>query len=428
MNCKIKMPRISVLFLISLLFLIASCKKSAIPSVTTVTVNLIQQTNAYSGGQITSDGGEHVSRLGVCWSTAEDPDINDNKTEDTLGLGGFISHITGLTPKTMYYVKAYASNSEGTGYGNQVSFTTDDVALPTLTTTSLKSLSMTSAASGGYITNDGGIPVTARGVCWNTTGSPTIVDSFTSNGEGKGVFTSILTGLTLNEIYHVRAYATNSLGTSYGDEVEFTQVEPVLDQDGNAYRVVTIGTQTWFGENLKTTTFNDGTAIPNITNGAEWSIISTPAHCWYNDNEATFKEPYGALYNFHAVNTGKLCPAGWHVPVADEYTAMMVYLGGLNIAGGKLKESGTSHWASPNLDATNESGFTALPGGARFNTTSQGGVFSDLGFFGYFWTSTSVENSITAYSFDMGFNQKSVIKSVYSKTDGGSVRCIKDSN
>ena len=241
MNCKIKIPRFPVLLLISVLFFFASCKKSTIPAVTTAAVNLIQQTNAYSGGQITSDGGEHVSKLGVCWSTSADPTISDNKTQDTLGMGGFISHITGLTPKTMYYVKAYATNSEGTGYGDQVTFTTDDVALPTLTTSGLKSVSITSAASGGDISNDGGIPVTARGVCWNTTGGPTLADSFTSDGTGRGLFTSTLTGLTLNETYHVRAYATNSLGTSYGDELEFTQVEPVLDNDGNAYSVVTIG-------------------------------------------------------------------------------------------------------------------------------------------------------------------------------------------
>jgi uncharacterized protein (TIGR02145 family) len=333
-----------------------------------------------------------------------------------------------LTPKTIYYVKAYATNSEGTAYGDEVSFTTDDVALPTLSTSGLKSVTITSAASGGDISNDGGIPVTARGVCWNTTGNPTIDDSFTSDGSGKGIFTSTLTGLTLNETYHVRAYATNSLGTAYGEELEFTHVEPVTDHDGNAYSVVTIGTQIWLGENLKTTTFNDGSAIPYITSGPEWAVISTPAYCWYNNSEATFKEPYGALYNFHAVNTGKLCPVGWHVPGAEEYTTMMIYLGGLNVAGGKLKEAGTTHWVGPNFGATNGSGFTALPGGGRYTFNTQGGTYSDLGYFGYYWSSTAIESTTTAYSFDMGYNLNPVTKSVYGKTDGGSIRCIKDTN
>jgi uncharacterized protein (TIGR02145 family) len=426
MNCKIKIPRIPVLFLISLPFLIASCKKSSIPEVLTESVNRIQQTDAYSGGQLTSDGGANVSALGVCWSTSADPTISDNKTLDTLALGLFTSHITGLTPKTMYYVKAYATNSEGTGYGDQFSFTTNDLALPTLLTSGIKSLTITSAASGGDISSDGGIPVTDRGVCWNTTGSPTIADSFTSDGSGSGIFKSTMTGLTLNETYHVRAYATNSLGTAYGNELEYTMVEPVLDHDGNAYSVVTIGTQVWFGENLKVTTYNDASAIPYVTNGSDWAIISTPAYCWYNNSEATSKEIYGALYNWHAVNTGKLCPVGWHVPSAEEYTLMIDYLGGLDNAGGKLKEAGTSHWAYPNLGATNASGFTSLPSGGRYTIQYQGGAFSDLGYFGYNWSSTGVENSANAYSFDMGFNMNSVTKSVYSKTDGGSVRCLKD--
>ena len=428
MNCKIKIPRIPVLFLISLLFLIAACKKSAVPSVTTAAVNLIQQTNAYSGGQITSDGGEHVSKLGVCWSTSADPGISDNKTQDTLGVGGFTSHIIGLTPKTMYYVKAYATNSEGTAYGDQVTFTTDDVALPTLSTSGLKSVTLTSAAGGGDISNDGGISVTARGVCWNTTGNPTIADGFTSDGSGKGIFTSTLTGLTLNETYHVRAYATNSLGTDYGNEVQFTQMEPVLDTDGNAYSVVGIGAQVWLGENLRTTRFNDNLTIPSVTDGTAWANTVTPAFCWYKNDESGFKSTYGGLYNWYAVNTGKLCPTGWHVPSVDEFVVLLTYLGGDIIAGGKLKEAGHTHWISPNLGATNASGFTSLPGGGRYNMNSEGGAFSDLGYVGYHWSATTGVSTSKAVSYDMLYSLNSVLKSEYSKRDGGSVRCIKDNN
>jgi uncharacterized protein (TIGR02145 family) len=428
MNFKIKMPRISVIFLISLFFLLASCNKSTIPSVATAPVNRIQQTNAYSGGQIANDGDSHVSKLGVCWSTSANPTISDNTTQDTLEISVYSSHITGLTPKTLYYVRAYATNSEGTAYGNQVSFTTPDLSVPSLTTSVLKSITFSTASGGGDITNDGGIPVTARGVCWSTTINPTIADSHTSEGDGPGQFFSTLTDLSIGMTYHVRAYATNSMGTAYGNELAFTQMEPLLDIDGNTYSVITIGTQVWFGENLKTTKYNDGGDIPLVSEGHDWAITSTPAFCWYNNNQSSFGPTYGALYNWHAVNTGKICPTGWHVPSADEYNTLLVNLGGVEIAGVKLKEAGFSHWAFPNDGATNESGFTALPGGGRYTVLSNGGVYSDIGYVGYHWSATSSTNISNAYSFDMTFNSNRVIKSEYSKMDGGAVRCIKDAN
>jgi uncharacterized protein (TIGR02145 family) len=423
---KIAIQRTAILLILSL-FIVSSCKKAKMPTVTTETINRIQQTNAYGGGQISNDGGAHISKMGVCWSSTPDPKVSDNKTQDTTYNGFFTSHITGLTPNTMYYVKAYATNSEGTAYGNMVSFTTEDVSVPTLMTTSIKSLSLTTAASGGDISNDGGVPVTARGVCWNTTGSPTITDSYTSDGSGAGIFTSTLTDMTIGTTYYIRAYATNSLGTAYGNEMQFIQTEPVLDQNGNAYSVVTIGTQVWLGENLKATTLNDGTALQNITSGNNWATTTTPAYCWYNNDESTYKPTFGAIYNWFAVSTGKLCPVGWHAPTDEEYSTMMVYLGGLDIAGGKLKETGTSHWLYPNLGATNESSFTALPAGGRYNLYSQEGTFSDLGYFGYYWTSTVGTNSYNAFSYDISFNLNSVLKHEYGKNDGGSVRCLKDS-
>jgi uncharacterized protein (TIGR02145 family) len=427
MNCRIKLTRFTILLLIFFLFIVSCKKKASLPGVTTGTVTGILQTNAYSGGQITNDGGARIVANGVCWNTSADPTVSNNKTSDTTLTGIFISHITGLTPNTMYYLKAYATNSEGTAYGNQVTFTTREVAIPTLTTSVPKSLTLTAAAGGGNISNDGGIPVTDRGVCWNTTGSPFITDSHTSDGNGAGLFSSTMTDLTLNTKYYVRAYATNSLGTGYGNQVEYTQREPVLDNDGNPYSVDTIGTQVWLGENLMTSTFNDGVAIPYVSEGNQWASISTPAFCWYNNSESTFKSTYGGLYNWYAVNSGKLCPTGWHVPSVEEFTILLSYLGGDQLAGGKLKETGTNHWFTPNLGATNGSGFTALPGGGRYNVYSLGGAFSDLGYFGYWWSSSESATATNAFSYDMGYNVSNVNKSEYRKTDGGAVRCLKDS-
>jgi uncharacterized protein (TIGR02145 family) len=427
MKCRIKISSITVLLLTSA-FLIVSCKKASLPSVTTGIVNRILQTSANSGGQVISDGNAYITARGVCWDIATDPTVDKYKTSDSTGSGLFTSHLTGLTPSTVYYLRAYATNSEGTAYGDPVTFTTIPVSYPYLTTKGLKSVTLTTADGGGDISNDGGVPVIVRGVCWSTTHMPTIADSFTSDGSGDGMFSSTLTDLTLNTVYHVRAYATNSFGTGYGDEVEFIQIEPVLDYDGNAYSVVTIGTQVWMGENLKTTTYKDGIAIPNVVDGNEWAFMTTPAFCWYNNNETDFKATYGGLYNWHAVNTGKLCPAGWHVPTNDEFTTLIAFLGGDNVAGNMLKEAGTAHWAAPNLNASNGSGFTALPAGGRYNIYSSGGAFADLGYYGYWWTSSASTSASNAFSYALGFNVPIVGKFEYPKSDGYSVRCIRDTH
>ena len=135
--------------------------------------------------------------------------------------------------------------------------------------------------------------------------------------------------------------------------------------DGNTYNTIMIGTQTWMKENLKTTTFNDGTSIPLETDATKWAALTSSGYCYYNNDEATYKDTYGVLYNWYTVNTGKLCPSGWHIPIEADWTNLTTFLGGENGAGGKLKESGTSHWINPNSGATNETKFTALPGGER---------------------------------------------------------------
>jgi len=159
----------------------------------------------------------------------------------------------------------------------------------------------------------------------------------------------------------------------------------MTDQDGNVYKTVTIGTQTWMAENLRTTKYNDGTIIPNVIDGEEWTIQTTGVYCTYNNTFNTDTiVAYGHLYNWYTVNTGLLAPEGWHVPTDAEWTTLTDYLGGEDIAGAKLKETGITHWNRPNeLETTNETGFTALPGGYRnfiggafyyFVTGAAGGV------------------------------------------------------
>ena len=181
-------------------------------------VNNITSTTAQSGGNITSDGGATVTARGVCWSTSQNPTINDNHTSDGSGTGNFTSTMTGLKANTIYYVRAYATNAIGTAYGNQITFTTTAM-LPTLTTITISNITATSAKSGGNITSDGGNSVIARGVCWSTTHNPTISDNHTFDGSGIGSFTSSIIGLTAGTTYYVRAYAANATGTAYGNEL-----------------------------------------------------------------------------------------------------------------------------------------------------------------------------------------------------------------
>lgn len=196
----------------------------------------------------------------------------------------------------------------------------------------------------------------------------------------------------------------------------------VKDIDGNVYHAVTIGTQTWMVENLKTTKYNDGTDIPIVKDSLLWAGLSTPGYCWYNNDGATYKATYGALYNWYAVNTDKLCPIGWHVPSEEDWFNLTDYLGTIFIAGGKLKESGTTHWASPNTSATNETGFTALPGGYRTNE----GAFFHIGYYGFWWSSSESEWGYEAYCQGMGYDYNDCGGYDTKKESGFSVRCLKD--
>jgi uncharacterized protein (TIGR02145 family) len=193
------------------------------------------------------------------------------------------------------------------------------------------------------------------------------------------------------------------------------------DIDGNKYKTVTIGTQVWMAENLKTTKYNDGTPIPTVKENDEWAALKTPGFCWYNNDSIGNKKTYGALYNWYAVNTARLCPTGWHVPSESEWAKITTYLGEVGFTGGKLKESGTAHWRTPNTGATNESGFTALPGGYR----SFEGIFNSIGIYGYWWSSTEY-NGTTVLFWNLRYKSNRLYKYTSEKYCGFSVRCIMD--
>ena len=329
---------------------------------------------------------------------------------------------TGLTPSTTYTYRVYSFNAVGNSltYSNEVTVTT--TSLPTITTTAISGISTTAATTGGTITSDGGSTVTARGVCWSTSPNPTIaLATKTNNGSGTGTFPSNINGLMINTTYYLRAYATNSLGTAYGNEISFTTVNALTDIDGNNYQLITICNQTWTKSNLNVSHYRNGDIIPQVTDATQWNGLTTGAWCYYA-NMSSNGIISGKLYNWYAVNDPRgLAPAGYHIPTNAEWTSLTTCLGGETIAGGKMKETGTSHWTSPNQDATNSSGFTAIPGG----NCGTDGTFHSFTASGLMWSSSAI-GSGNSYYRRLNYYDGSVNNLIGSNIYGFSVRCLKD--
>ena len=400
---------------------------AGLPVVTTNTLSSITQTSATSGGNVTSNGGAVVTERGVCWGTTSGPTISGTHVASGSGNGTFTCNITGLTPGTTYYVRAYATNSVGTAYGNERTFTTTAVSLPVLTTAAVTAIGTTTATSGGSITSAGGGTITAKGVCWGMSSSPTVSGPHTTDGTGTGSFVSSLTGLTPGTVYYVRAYATNSAGIAYGNELKFSS--SVADIEGNVYRTIEIGNQLWMAEDLKSMKFNDNSVISNITNNSVWSTTTDPAYCWYDNDPDTYRSSFGAIYNWFAVGTGKLCPSGWHVPSHNDFKILETYLGMTSDQvnawdwrgtdqGTKMKS--TSTWIDGG-NGSNSSGFSALGGGYRYGGN---GEFYDFGKVGYWWTSDQNSSTDALYR-RLDYNSTQVYAQGVRKQGGKFVRCLK---
>ncbi len=394
-------------------------------SVATTAITNVTTTTVESGGNISFGGGSSVTARGVVWSTSPTPNISlPTKTIDGSGTSSFISSITGLSPNTTYYLRAYATNISGTAYGNEIIFST----LPIVTTTAVTNIATTTVTSGGNISIGGGTPITARGVVWSTNPSPTIaLSTKTTDGSGTGSFTSSITGLTPNTTYYLRAYATNISGTAYGNEITFTsafayaysQGQTMTDIDGNTYSTINTNcnNKTWMQSNLNVSRFKNGDIIPQVTDTSQFG--GSPAWCYYNNNTAN-GTIYGKLYSAATLLDPRgLAPEGWHISTNEEWGDLINCLGGSTVAGGKLKATGTQLWVLPNLGATNSSGFTALPGGWRgFN-----GSFSDINNNACFWAKQGGGFNLFALSSNgqnIDYASNGVVYHAYS------VRCVKD--
>jgi uncharacterized protein (TIGR02145 family) len=311
------------------------------------------------------------------------------------------------------------------------------VTNPSVTTSKLSDVLYATATSGGIVTDDGGGFVNMRGVCWSTSENPTTDNSKTADGSGTGQYLSFISGLNSGTQYYLRAYAINISGTVYGLEYSFRTKIPeinfnpgltygsVNDIDGKSYKTIQVGGQVWMAENLRTTRFNDGTAIPLVNSNAAWSNLLSPAYCWFLDTDSLYENIYGAYYSWFAVGTGNLCPTGWHVPTDAEWQTLVDYLGGNKRAGSKIKETGTNNWTLSNKDATNTSGLTGIPAGMR---DAIDGAFSGQGYFGGWWSATETSNNPlgAAWSRWIHGDTTEVARSEVFKKDGFNVRCIQN--
>jgi uncharacterized protein (TIGR02145 family) len=588
--------------------------------VATLPATAVGSTTAVVAGTVSDDGGAAVTARGICYGTNPMPTLSGPSVSAGSGLGGYEAQLSGLLPSTSYYARAYATNAQGTAYGNQVQFTTLPYCIPTssvvedfattlanvdisnlacwinateagtrrwrgnnatgdlcaqatafqsaspsditwligppvshvpgmtlsfrsqrafgvsghdpfavfistnynidnlttanwvnipcdyatpstadqvwvnsgvvdlsallppgysgsfvigfrytgsgptgqttnfriddvmitggpaaLTTLPVGNITATSASTGGSITSDGGSVITARGVCWSTSPNPTTANSTTNDGSGVGGYTSNLSGLVAGATYYVRAYAINSAGTSYGNEVQFTtaggggsiESNPGagVTFDGYSYPSVVLGNgQEWMAENLRTTTFANGDPIPNVTDDFEWGLLTTAAWA-HGFNNSSYENPFGKLYNWYAVaDPRNVCPTGWHVPTDAEWNTLVGYLDAAYdpsaygnqsaTAGGKMKSTGTEYWADPNVGATNESGFSGLPGGNRGSL--DGGWYGGVGTGSGTWWSASEAGTQGAWFRYLYSNGTELVRMNIDKRDGRSVRCLRD--
>jgi uncharacterized protein (TIGR02145 family) len=424
----------------------ATISGANIPTISTKEISNITQNTASGGGNVSDEGSSSVVARGVCWSTSQNPTIAGSHTNDGSGTGQFTSSITGLNANTTYFVRAYATNSEGMAYGAQVQFATISGAnIPTISTKEISNITQNTASGGGNVSDEGSSSVSARGVCWSTSQNPTIAGSHTNDGSGTGQFTSTITGLNANTTYFVRAYATNSTGTAYGNQLQFATQgsggsgEPcpgmeTITYGGQVYNTVLIGSQCWMKENL-----NIGTMIPGDDEMQDNGIFEK--YC-YDDDPANCDE-YGGLYQWnelmqYVTNEGAqgLCPEGWHLPTDAEWTGLTDYVSSqpeylCNSITSYIAKAlaATTNWNSSsntcavgnNPSANNATGFSGLPGGYRLYDGTYHHIEDD----GYWWSST--EYSTTgAWSRTMNYGNAYVGRNGNVKGYGFSVRCLRD--
>jgi uncharacterized protein (TIGR02145 family) len=415
-----------------------------VPTVTTADTTSVSETSAVAGGEVTDEGTTAVNVRGVCWNKTGSPSDTDSKTEDGIGTGTFTSNMGGLDPSTTYYYRAYATNDDGTGYGSEKSFTTDDAPYITI---------LTPTGTDHWVGGN------SYDITWETNISEDVLINLYKNGTYNRSISSGTSGVLYNwEIpgdlvyssdYTIRVISSSD-NTINDESEEFILSEPtgspgtVTDFDGNSYATVKIEKQWWMAENLKSISYADGTVMTNGSAEGDITEDYTTRYYFNYGNDPANVAIYGRLYTWAAAMKGTsgsdtnpsgvqgVCPNGWHVPSDSEWMELETELGmltseltqtgnrGTHNEGGKLKQVETTLWSSPNTGATDEFDFTALPGGFFYF----GGVYLELTQGSYFW-STSSEGT-DAYIRGLFYNNDQINRTVFDKAMGTSVRCVKN--
>jgi uncharacterized protein (TIGR02145 family) len=409
---------------------------AGVPTVETSEAYEITQNSAKAGGNIINDGGLEMFARGICWSKNPAPSLNDMHTSDGAESGTFISAISGLEGNTNYYARAYGTNPRGTAYGSEIEFKTMPIA-PSVKTNEPFFMSDSECFIDGEVISNGGAYVSGRGFCWSTSANPTLNDEFAVEGGGSGKFAYEISNLPPSTQYHLRAWASNNVGTSYGNEITFTTSSNSIsgtfrdERDLTVYPWVIIGGQTWMAKNLAYLP----KVFPRTYESYKLRHYYVYAYGGFIVSEAKDNrnfQRYGVLYNWIAAVDGKIgseqvpsdiqgsCPEGWHIPSVAEWTILLEYLGDDNAE--KLKsETGWLH----DRNGNNSSGFSALPAG-YVAFLSSGSSFQGEGDYTYFWSASDyTDTHSTAIKIDPWKSEVIMDWNIW-KTGGYSVRCLKD--
>lgn len=386
--------------------------KKTLPIVNTKDVSEITSGSLKVEAEIISNGDGEISACGFCWDMNENPMITGNKSSETITQDKFISLIDGLIPETTYYIRAYITNEVGTAYGNTIVIKTVPVADLSEITISASTFSLTANVN---VNSDYGTEITERGFCWGMNENPTKNHNFAISNKGIGSYSYKIAKLNSSTQYYVRAYAQNKYGIIYGNSKSIKTLDKTgtfTDISGNTYKYISIGEQTWMASDLKTGKYRNGDVISDFVSLN--STVGTVGNYYTNPN-------YGKFYNWYAIaDSRNIAPVGWHVATDDDWTQLENFIGGNDVAGGKLKES-LEYWFQPNA-ATDEYGFKALPTGYRFGD----GSFSTSGFsMGYWWTATS-STETEAFNRALYYRDTKSRKQSADKRIGMAVRCLRD--